>query len=365
MLPPSIHRVCLASLELADFRNITRLSYAPQARFNVIVGANGMGKTNVLEAIYLLSALRSFRTTTRRELIRHDVEEARIRGTFGGESAGLACDITLAERSRRIRVNGKAVSLSGDHFRSLPMVLFHPSNMVLVQGGPDGRRRLLDRAIFQVEPAYPRLYRDYAKLLTTRNRLLKEVPVDLQLLSPYTLQLAQIGTQIVSARRQFITVLGPLFERALASVSDGLRGVLSYCPSADGSADEMVAALEARRGVDLARRFTTMGPHADDLEITLENRSARRFASQGQQRAIVLALKIAKTRALAQLTEKMPVLLLDDISSELDRRRNRLLFEFLADEGGQVFITTTHLDHILLERDRLDMEMRNGILAPL
>ncbi len=354
--------VHLAELEISNFRNLEKLAIRPHKRFNIVAGRNGMGKTNLLEAIYLMGALRSFRTTARSELLGPKNDRARIRGVFKGAAAGLCCEIELTDRKRVIRVDGKTASARGEHFRSLPMVLFHPATMALVQSGPDTRRRFLDRALFQADAIYPGLHRDYMTALKSRNKLLKQSPPAKDAIAAFDGQLSSIGARISEKRAGIVETMGPFFKEAVEKIGMGLEATASYRPKVEGGEEEILNALETRLELDLIRGYTSVGPHADDVEIEVNGRPARRFASQGQQRMIALSLKIAETNVLAQATERIPVLLLDDISSELDRDRNRQLFEFLGGVGGQVFITTTHFDHILLEGERMDLVMQEGLL---
>jgi DNA replication and repair protein RecF len=344
---------------LEDFRNIERLDIEPGPRFNVVSGRNGSGKTNLVEAIYLIGALRSFRTTASRDLVRYGAASAHVSAVFGGAAAGLRCEVMLGEDGRRVRVDGKAPRGDGGHFRALPMVLFHPGHMELVQGGPDARRRFIDRALYQADRIYPAEHRAYLRALASRNKLLKGAAPDPRSLEAFEAQLVAHGTRIISARERFIAALAPLFAEALEEVSHEAGGGIAYAPNAR---DEraLSARLEANRAEDLARGFTTAGPHADDLEFEVKGRSARRFASQGQQRTAVLAVKIAETRALAAATGRTPLMLLDDVSSELDDARNASLLGFLDGVGGQVFITTTHPKHVVVAGDRVDFAMECG-----
>ena len=353
----------LQRLHLHHFRNIASADTSFGERFNVISGNNGAGKTNLLEAVYLFSALRSFRTTVRRELIFHDAPAARIRGTFGGAAQGLECEIEIKESSRRISKNQKEMTESSRHFSELPMVLFHPANMVLVQGGPKERRRFLDRALFQADPLYPTLLSDYNRALLSRNRLLKERPRTIDGLKPFDAQLSTLGRRITEARRRFIDAVRPVFVEASVRIGRGISASLTYRPDIEGEPASFESALERAFARDRERGFTGRGPQADDLEIEIKDLSAKRFGSQGQQRTAVLSLKIAEARALTAACGKIPILLLDDISSELDRDRNRELFSYLQEAVGQVVITTTHLDHVLIDTDRKDFTIEGGVLC--
>jgi len=355
-----MERVQLDELSLRDFRNIERVRIEPGCRFNIFSGENGAGKTNVVEAIYMLGALRSFRTSAREELVRHGREMASVDGLFAGATAGLRCGLTLTAAERRVTVDGVSARPDGSHFRTLPMVLFHPGNLELVQGGPPSRRRFVDRALFQADQAYPGLLRDYNRALRNRNRLLKDRPLDRRAIAPFDEQLGELGTRVCRARRALVERLTPLFETAFAEVSGTSTATMRYRPSHEGGAEELLAALGSSMARDAERGFTSVGPHADDLSFCVDSKEAKRFASQGQQRAVALALKIAETRALSQINERIPLLLLDDVSSELDERRNARLFAFLDGVGGQVFITSTHRETILVDGQRTDFEVVGG-----
>ena len=266
----------------------------------------------------------------------------------------------LEPAARRVLVNGVPLRPDGSHFRELPMVLFHPDHVEMVRGGPDGRRRFLDRALFQADARYPTIHRDYLRALASRNRLLRQRPPDQRSLALFEEQLAQNGERLIGLRRFFIGELSPLYIEAATHIGQGRGASIAYRPSLDGDRAALVEAWGRSRGRDLELGHTAAGPHADDLLLELDGRPARRFASQGQQRTLALALKIAETRVLEAATGRTPLLLLDDVSSELDRERNRRLFEFLVAAGGQVFITSTHEDHILAGRPRADYCVEDG-----
>ncbi len=353
-------RVQLDELSVIHFRNIKKAVIQPGERFNVISGHNGMGKTNLVEAVYLLGALRSFRTAKRSELIHHDELKSRVRGRFGSLHAGLSCEVDISETSRTVSVDGKRISASGRHFQMLPMVLFHPQVMELVQGSPDARRRFIDRAMFQADATYPSLFKTYARVIANRNRILKDGPPDRRSLVPFDLQLAQIGSRIVRLRAAFIDSMRPFFSDAVKEISNGGVADLQYQPKIEGDEEAFLKALDARFSRDCARKYTTGGPQSDDVFFSLNGKEAKKFGSQGQQRTLVLAAKIAETRALTESTGKIPLLLFDDVSSELDQKRNRHLFEFLQGMGGQVFITTTHRDYIHINGHRRDFTVTDG-----
>ena len=352
-------RVQLDELFLVDFRNITGLTIEPSPRFNIVSGRNGMGKTNLLEAIYFIGALRSFRQSRRVDIVNREARETRIRGRFGDVCAGMMCEITTGHEGRQVKIDGKSAQLDGRYFHALPMVIFHPGNLALVQGGPDARRRFLDRALFQAEISYQEAYRSYGTAVASRNRILKTRPLDRRALDPFDEQLACHGARMVMMRERLVISMSPLFEEAMERIGGG-QSRMAYRPKVEGGFDEIMTALHDTIEKDSAMGYTTVGPHADDLVFEVNDLDARKFASQGQQRTAVLAAKIAETGSLEKSTGRTPLLLLDDVSSELDRDRNRHLFGFLGELGGQVFITTTHNDHIPIERDRVDFFVENG-----
>ena len=357
-----MEKLILSALEITQFRNLAPLKIDPSDRFNVISGRNGSGKTNLLEAIYFFSTLRSFRTLFRKEIIQDDQVESKLFAQFMGAAAGVRLSIHLSHVSRVIKKDEKEISSLNDHFYNFPMVLFHPANMSLIQGGPKERRRFMDRALFQADRVYPVVLADYNRALSSRNALLKSRPSK-SLLFPYDQQLANLGSRIVSARQDFIEKSGVLFSEALTGIGDGLVGSMIYRPDVPGDSSRFLEIMEKNYQRDLDRGFSGRGPHADELEILVGDRPAKRFASQGQQRMAVLSMKIAEVMTLAGATQCIPILLLDDISSELDRDRNLALFSFLNEVGGQVFITTTHLDHVRLNNPRSDFLIDGGCLS--
>ncbi len=358
-----MERVQLDELILVDFRNIHRSTIEPSPRFNIVSGRNGMGKTNLLESIYIIGSMRSFRHSRRVDMVRRGAKETSIRGRFGDVCAGMMCEITMGHEGRQVKIDGKNVHLDGRYFHALPMVIFHPGNLTIVQGGPDARRRFLDRALFQAEISYQEAYRSYGKALANRNRILKTRPLDKRVLDSFDEQLASHGARIVMMRERLVISMTPLFEEAMDRIGGEGQSRMAYRPKVEGGFDEIMSALRDAVEKDTAMGYTTVGPHADDLVFEVKGSDARRFASQGQQRTVVLAAKIAETGSLEKSTGRTPLLLLDDVSSELDRDRNRHLFGFLAGLGGQVFITTTHNDHIPIEGERVDFFVENGSIA--
>ena len=341
----------LLELVLSDFRNLAEVQLVPSPHVTVAFGQNGQGKTNLLEAVYFLSTLKSLRPAKLVELIRLGAEQAQITGRFSVKGASREISARLQPGSRQAFVDGKRAQNLEDYFGSLSIVSFTPDDLGVVKGGPDQRRRFLDRAVFNRFPAFLSESRSYALALKSRNRLLKE-GADLSYVDVYDEALATHGARIWCRRDRLLLELAPRIECAfegIARASLGLRCryLRSGLTIGEGSGKEsefataLKQALRDRLPRDADRGFTSIGPHTDDLEFVLGERSARAFGSQGQQRALVLAWKIAEIENLQDANNLLPLLLLDDVSSELDRTRNDYLMKYVASIGAQVFLTTT------------------------
>ena len=354
-------------LRTVGFRNLGRTDLAPGPCFNVIHGDNGAGKSNLLEAMWYLASLKSFRGAKTSDLLALGEETASLEAKISGDAAPRAC------RVERDRARGRGVALDGKRPRSIgtwhaavQMVLFHPGDLALASGPADPRRAFLDRVLEQMDPMYGSALSSYQKALRSRNRLLKRGEVDRRAVVAFDDILASAGSVVGRSRRRVVEDLAPRTERAFAEVvGEQMPLEVTYRPRVEPTVDAIREALERSFDRDLARGFTAEGPHGDDLALDVRARApARHHASQGQHRAMCLALKVAELDVLSQWTGRVPILLLDDVSSELDRTRNRRLFELLRRLGGQVFLTTTHPEYILLEESRVDFRVESGRVAP-
>lgn len=350
-------------LALRDFRNFTEAELRPHPRFNVICGENGQGKTNLLEALYWLATLRPLRATRLRELVRWGQRATRVEGEVRRDGLDHQLAVEVREGERLALREGKNQK-AAQYFGALAVVLFTPDDVGLVRAAPADRRRFLDRAIFTGRPAHLADVVAYRRALDGRNALLRDNAAD-ALVEVYEHTLATQGARLMAARRAYVERLAPRFAAIVAAIAgEALAIELAYRPSLDHEDADALAALWAEdRARDRDRGFTQRGPHADDLALSLLDRAARNYASQGQQRAIVLALKIAEIQLLEDQHRCTPVLLLDDVSSELDPRRNARLFEFLAAFEGQVFITTTDAAFLKIDADRRTWRITAGAVA--
>lgn len=348
------------------FRNLAPLELSPGPHFNVVHGDNGAGKSNVLEAIHYLGSLRSFRGARTDDLIQIGADRAVLEARVTGEAAARTYRAVLARgKPRTLTLDGKRPRSIASWHASIQMVLFHPGDVGLAGGPPEGRRAFLDRILEQLDPTYASTLAGYQKALRSRNRLLRQDRVDRPAVQAYDGVLAAAGAIVGQTRARLVPDLAERTTAAFADVvGESLPLDVRYEPRVDPDPGAIRSALGRAFDKDVARGFTADGPHGDDLALRVRQVSARHHASQGQQRAIVLALKVAELDVLTRRTNRVPLLLLDDVSSELDRARNRRLFEVLAQLGGQVFLTTTHPEFILLDRDRVDFRVEEGRVDP-
>jgi DNA replication and repair protein RecF len=354
--------IVVEQLSVSGFRNLESGQLSPGPRFNVLFGDNGAGKSNLLEALGYLAALRSFRDAKNEDMIGLEAQTAQLAARVAGAPLSRSYQVVLDRvRGRSVLVDRKRPATLGGYFASFPLVLFHPGQVELLLGPPEPRRRFLDRVLEQIDAGYARSVADYERALRSRNRLLKSARPDRLSISAYDATLAELGAQIGAARMALTEQLKPRVEAHFAEISErALPLDVSYAARAAPQVEGLRKLLHDHYEKDLARGFTGVGPHTDDLRVGVARTLAKHHASQGQHRAIVLALKVAELSVLSERAGRIPLLLLDDVSSELDRSRNRRFFQLLSRLGSQVFLTTTHREFILLEAERRDFRVEMG-----
>lgn len=345
----------LSKLSLFRFRNLKEAELVPSERFNIFYGGNAQGKTNLLESIYLLGTMKSFRMARSGELVSWGADSGMVRGSV--ERDGVTRDICLAIdcHGKRARVDQKHVVRLSDFFGNLNVVLFSPEELAMAHGMPDGRRKYLDRAVFGGDAAYLTLHRDYYRILKHRNSLLRSGS-DCGL-GIWSEQLAEAGEKLIARRIAYLQAIADMLKLFYTAIAGpGEEAGIAYRPHLHGAADltgsgrESLLAALAGTAADERRAGTTLvGPHRDDVDFFLNGRVLKQHASQGQLRSFVLALKMAEIEYIRTRHGNPPVLLLDDMTSELDEERNRNLMDFLKGRNMQVFITTTTLRNIMLD----------------
>ena len=343
----------LCSVAIADFRNVSSVHFVPGDRFNLLHGLNGQGKTNILEAIYLLGSPRSFRTSRLPELVRHGERQAQIQGTVESGGTQNKLRLVIEAAGRKVEIDGKAVNKASELHGRLNAVVFSPEDTGMVRRGPESRRRYLDRAVYTGDIGYLHCWHSYQRILKQRNHLLKSS--DRTGLDIWTEKLAETGAEVIERRLKFVDVLDKKLQKYYATIAGGSEtSRLSYQPDGVQSTErerireELLELFKRQQRSDERYGTTTAGPHRDDLTFVLDDRLLKTFGSQGQQKSFVLALKMAEMDNLHDTFGEAPLLLLDDMSSELDARRNHNLMEFLTTREIQVFITTTERSPALL-----------------
>lgn len=348
----------LSSLHLRDFRNYRELSLQFSPGLNVIHGDNAQGKTNLLEAIYLLATGRSHRTNRDVELVFHGSASLAAKATVERRTGTLFLELSLGLETRKeLKINGMQERRIASLVGSLAAVLFSPDDLQLLKGPPAGRRRFLDVELSQLSQTYLQHLITYNKVLSQRNSLLKSPAPDTNLLSVYDEQLITTGAQLVVRRAGAVRRLAPIAQRYHSSLSDDKEDLrLDYqsqgatpneSPSLATVEQRLSSQLQQRRSEEIRRQVTLVGPHRDDLGFWIDDKDTRVFASQGQQRTTVLALKLAELQFMTEELGEAPVLLLDDVSSELDPHRRHYLLS--AVQGGvQTFISCTDLEDLMV-----------------
>jgi DNA replication and repair protein RecF len=336
----------LKHLLVSSFRNIEMVRVEPGRRFNLLYGLNGQGKTNLLEAIYLLGNPRSFRQSRLPEFIRHGTTQAVVCGEV--ESGGTVNQIRLSlePAGRRVEIDQKGIKRASDLHGKLNAVVFSPDDTSMVKSGPESRRRYLDRAVYTGDIVYLHCWHDFHRILKQRNHLLKSP--DKAGLDVWTEKLAAAGAEVIERRQRYVALLDTQLQQHYATISGGAETAgISYQPDGvqatdrAGICEELLQLFERHGKSDERYGTTTAGPHRDDLTLCLDMRPLKAFGSQGQQKSFVLALKMAEMDNLQDIFSEAPILLLDDMSSELDAQRNSNLMDFLTTRDIQVFITTT------------------------
>jgi len=331
----------LAGLRLRDFRNYQRLDAAFAPGLHVLLGDNAQGKTNILEAIYLMATLRSFRGVGGAQMIRHGQAGYFVGGKVMAQG-GREIKMYWSLRERKLSLDGQPVRKLTDYLGVLRVVVFCTEDLQLVKGTGRSRRRFLDLLLSQTHPAYLPLLQRYARALRSRNALLKQRMIDEMALDSFSRELVQIGGEITALRHHLVPRLSPLARLACRRISNDTEELrLDYQPSVK---KDFAVELAQSRPRERTYRSTLIGPHRDDVELLLNDRPAAQFGSEGQKRTLAIALKMAQAEYLSGLHGSPPILLIDDVMGELDAKRRGGLLPLLErsqQARGQVFMTCT------------------------
>lgn len=347
----------LKNLHLRQFRNYQDQKVKFTAAKTILVGNNAQGKSNLLEAVELLATLRSHRMARDRDLVREGKPTAQINASLERQSSFSDLTLTLRRQGRRsVALNGENVRRQMDFLGVLNAVQFSSLDLDLVRGSPEVRRHWLDTLLIQLEPIYAHILQQYRQVLRQRNAFLKNYGENLSdksvqsELAAWDGQLATLGTRVIRRRDRAIQRLAPIAADWHASISGRQENLqIKYAPNIPWSQNNLeevqsvfFAKLQQRYGGQLHQHTTLVGPHRDEVELMINCVPARQYGSQGQQRTLVLALKLAELQLIEEVVRESPLLLLDDVLAELDPFRQNQLLETIQDRF-QTLITTTHL----------------------
>ena len=336
----------IKSLSLKNFRNHSYLSYEFSPNLNVLTGPNAVGKTNVVEAIYYLSLARSFRTTEDEELIQKGKDRAEISAVCSEGDINRKVRIVITEAGKQIFINNKAISKISELSNCMNVLLFEPKDVMLFRGSPKARRDFLDINLSKKSQPYLDYASRYNKVLKERNDLLKQEKIDPVLLETTTEMLVKLSGPIVSYRQMYVKDINDILNKITRALT-GVEGKIEviYKPFVEYGKDfqkDALAAFKRAEDGDLHKKVTSIGVHREDFSICLNGRDIGRFGSQGENRIVALALKLSPY-FLIDDKEKRPVVVLDDVMSELDLAHRQRLIKFIK-KFEQVFITATKLE---------------------
>ena len=338
----------IKSLELKNYRNYDELSMDFSSGTNLLYGDNAQGKTNILESIYLAATTKSHRGSKDREMIQFHADEAHIRLQYQKQGIIHQLDMHLKKnRAKGATIDRIPIRRSSDLLGQIPVIFFSPEDLKIIKNGPSERRKFMDLELSQLESLYLYYLSKYNKILMQRNNLLKQIRFQENLidtLEAWDIQLVKYGSEIIRYRQEFIRHLNPIIcsiHRRLTGQQEEMK--IEYENSA--AYDTFLTELTKKRKVDLKYATTNIGPHRDDIKFLVNDIDIRRFGSQGQQRTAALSLKLAQIQLVKEVLKDSPILLLDDVLSELDSHRKVYLLEGIKDI--QTFITCTGLDEFI------------------
>ena len=355
----------IKKLFLQNFRNYETENFEFSEGLNVLFGKNAQGKTNCAEAVFYLCTGASLRIRHDKQLIRIGAESAKITAEAENRYGRVTIEAEIFENKREIRVNGSKIGKNADLMGHINSVFFSPGELRLIQDGPDERRRFMNISISQTSPAYYTALLRYNKILDQRNMLLKnrDVSMVLDTLPVWDEQLCKYAAIIVKKRAEFLEKLAPFAKEYHAFLTDGTEELVIK-PDRVYEGDEaeisetLLRRLENNYEKDLRLGFTTVGPHRDDLDVSINGTDAKAYASQGQTRTAALALKLAEVQIFKTLSGEYPILVLDDVMSELDLKRRKKLLKCISEL--QTILTCTHAERVLYGAECNKIRIEDG-----
>lgn len=341
----------LSKLRLYDFRNFEKLDIEFNNGINILYGDNAQGKTNILESIFLISNFKPIIASKEAQLVRFGRPLAYVKGIFETDTGDVEREITLYKNKKKvIKEQGKKINRWDEVISDIKTVFFSPDDLEIVKGNPQTRRSYLDMLLYQTRPAQYKYLKSYNKVLSHRNRLLKSIRKDPKLintLDPWDKQLSNLGALLIIERLKTLKNISKIAKKLFLRYTQGKSNLdIKYLSSVKirdlkTLSKDFEILLKNKRNNDIMRTYTSIGPHRDDIQFLINGVDARYYASQGQQRLVTLCLKFTERDFLNEIYDTPPILLLDDVMSELDILRRKLILE---DKKQQIFITTTDLE---------------------
>lgn len=355
----------IQSLELKDYRNYRSLSIEFNKNINILFGNNAQGKTNILEALYMCATTKSHKGSKDKEMILFEQDEAHLRLYLQKKEISHKIDMHLKKnKTKGVAIDGISIKKSSELFGLLNIVFFSPEDLSIIKNGPSERRKFMDLELCQLDKIYFYNLSKYNKILVQRNNLLKQIksnPSLIDTLDIWDEQLVNYGINIIKKREEFIVLLNKIIYQIHQKLTGGLEKIkVEYDPSVKEK--EFHKELSKKREVDLKNLYTYVGPHKDDISFYVNGIDIRKFGSQGQQRTAALSLKLAEIDLVKKIINDTPILLLDDVLSELDKNRKNYLLDSINDV--QTIITCTGLDEFINGRIHVNkiFEVNNGVV---
>lgn len=326
----------LSNIKISNFRNIENIEISPDSRMNVICGENAQGKTNIIEAVWLITGAKSFRRAKDSEFVKFGEKASKIEANFDSEGIEKNIKIVFNEK-KQVFLNSKKLKTASLIVGNLNAIVFSPSDLRLLTDGPSIRRRFLDLSIGQLYPSYIEILKSYSRAVTQRNSIIKDLKYDSTvsiMLDIFEEEITANGKKIIEMRKRYIEKLNPFLKNIYSGISGGkevLETEYIY------EKEDLKELLKKKREEDMFLGVTSVGPHRDDLIFKINGINARSFASQGQKRSIALALKLAEAEVIKKNVGEWPICLMDDVMSELDPERQNFILNHIKEM--QVFLT--------------------------
>jgi len=358
-----VYKMIIKSIELKDYRNYDSLDLQFDKGINILYGDNAQGKTNILEAIYVAATTKSHKGVKDKDVVNFHKEEAHIRTYLEKEGVETRVDMHLRKsKSKGIAIDGQKIKKAADLLGLCNVVFFSPEDLAIIKNGPAERRRFVDMELCQLDHFYLYNLNHYNKIVIQRNKLLKDMYMNPELrdtLNIWDSQLASFGSKVIERRRLFVEQLNDIIYGIHKKLS-GEKEELKIIYEVDVEIDEFEKKLKANQDRDIKLKMTTVGPHRDDFCFQIGDLDLRKFGSQGQQRTAALSLKLSEIELMKKLTKDNPVLLLDDVLSELDSNRQNYLLNNIGEI--QTIISCTGLEEFVNNRFEINkiFKVSNG-----